>query len=371
MKNNKEKKIGSRKKRTESLSDGFVFEPAKTVQEVLKMLHLKRSRDVIRKRYGLDGQKQRTLESLGRDYSITRERVRQIEEEALKQLKTRGAVYLKPLAQKISQLIERHGGLTSQKKMLDLFFSSLSNGAERKKREAATVLILELSEPFLEVKSKLFNRSWATKKASKELATKTVEHLRGVLAKIKVPLTTEEITANICKAGVLRGSSQEKRALWSYLDASSRIYPNPFGKWGLKSWPEINPKGARDKAYLVLKEKGSPLHFRELTSLINKTDFGAGRSAYAQTVHNELIKSNKFVLVGRGVYALSEWGYKPGTVRDIIQGVLQSAGGSLEKEGVVDEVLKQRRVKRNTVVLSLNNRQYFTKTKEGRYALAK
>jgi len=355
----------------ENIKKNLGFEPAKAVQEILKMLRLKRSKDVIRKRYGLDGQKQRTLESLGRDYSITRERVRQIEEEALRQLRIKGAVYLKPLARKISQLIEKHGGLVSQKKMLDLLFGLLLNRAERKKREAAVVLVLELSEPFLEVKSRLFNRSWAIKKTWEELATKTVEHLRGVLEKEKAPLTTEEITANIRKDRVLNGSPQEKRALWSYLDASSQIYPNSFGKWGLKAWPEIRPKGARDKAYLVLKEKGSPLHFRELTGLINKTDFSTGRSAYAQTVHNELIKSNKFVLVGRGVYALSEWGYKPGTVRDIIQGVLESAGKSLERERVVDEVLKQRRVKRNTVVLSLNNRQYFTKTKEGRYALAK
>lgn len=371
MKENIKKKMGGQKKRAGSFSDSFKFEPAKAVQEILKTLHLKRSRDIIRKRYGLDGQKQRTLESLGRDYSITRERVRQIEEEALKQLKAGDKVYLKPLAQKISQLIERHGGLVSQEKMLDLLFGSLPNKTERKKKEAAIVLVLELSKPFLEVKSRLFNHSWATKETLKELATKTVEHLRGVLEKKKMPLTTEEITADIRKAGILNGSSQEKRALWSYLDASSQIYPNSFGKWGLKNWPEISPKGARDKAYLVLKEKGSPLHFRELTNLINKTDFSTGRSAYAQTVHNELIKSDKFVLVGRGVYALSEWGYKPGTVRDIIQGVLESAGESLEREGVVEEVLKQRRVKRNTVVLSLNNRQYFTKTKEGRYILVK
>lgn len=351
---------------------GFEFEPAKAVQEILKFLHLKRSRDIIRKRYGLDGQKRRTLEGLGGDYSITRERVRQIEEEALKQLRAKGEAYFKPLARKISQLIETHGGFVGQEKLLDLLFSSLPvDNIERKKKEAAVVLVLELSEPFLGVKNRVFNRSWATKKSWKELATKTVEHLKRTLEKKEAPLDAQEVAEIVRKAKILGQFPQAKKALWSYLDASSQIYPNPFGKWGLKTWPQVTPKGARDKAYLVLKEKGQPLHFRMITDLINKTDFQSGRSAYAQTVHNELIKSKKFVLVGRGMYALSEWGYKPGTVRDMVQEVLKNANHPLERERVVEEVLKQRRVKRNTVILSLNNPQYFARTKEGRYTLAK
>lgn len=344
------------------------FEPSKIAKELLAVLSAKRSREIIRKRYGLDGKRPKTLESLGSTYSITRERVRQIEEDALLSLRARESLYF-PLVKRLSNLIEKQGGLISEKRLLDLLFSSLGDEARRKKEKAATVLILELSDGFLEVKNKIFNKSWATKKTWEKLAMKTLNYLTSTLKKKKSPLSADEIIENIKNSKILEASGQIRKALWSYIDSSCQIYSNPFGKWGLKNWPEISPKGARDRAYLVLKENGRSLHFREITDLINKTDFKFSGSAYAQTVHNELIKSNKFVLVGRGTYALSEWGYKPGTVRQVIQDLLGSCKNPLEREEILGEVLKKRQVRRNTVILNLNNREYFKKTGEGKYTL--
>lgn len=352
----------------ENIKKNIAFEPSKVTKEILKTLSSKRARVVIRRRYGLDGRSKKTLEGLGSDYSITRERVRQIEEDALKQLRTKENLY-SPEVQRASELTEKQGGLISQERLLSLLFGSFSDEAKRRKEEAATILILKLSDDFSEVKSKIFNKSWTTRKTWTKLATKTIEHLRKVLEKKMTPLNTGEIVENINKSKILGQSPQAKSALWSYIDASSQIYSNPFGKWGLKYWPEISPKGARDKAYLVLKEKNKPLHFRIIADFINKTDFKSRGSAQAQTVHNELIKSDKFVLVGRGTYALSEWGYKPGTVRQVIEDLLESTDRPMEKEEILKEVLKSRQVKRNTVILNLNNPEYFKKDKEGKYAL--
>ena len=49
-----------------------------------------REREVIRLRYGLDGNEPRTLEEVGRTLEVTRERVRQIESSALVKLRKRG-----------------------------------------------------------------------------------------------------------------------------------------------------------------------------------------------------------------------------------------------------------------------------------------
>ena len=43
--------------------------------------------DVIKKRFGLEDDKPRTLEEIGKEYNITRERVRQIEAKAIKKLR--------------------------------------------------------------------------------------------------------------------------------------------------------------------------------------------------------------------------------------------------------------------------------------------
>ena len=143
---------------------------------------------------------------------------------------------------------------------------------------------------------------------------------------------------------------------------------NVFGEWGLAEWPEVSPRGVRDKAYLVLRREGKPLHFSDITEHINEAEF-SNRKAYVQTVHNELIKDERFVLVGRGLYALTDWGYTPGTVRDILVEVLKSQG-PLTKEQVLEETLKKRHVRPNTIILNLQNGDMFSRGEDGRYALA-
>ena len=44
-------------------------------------------KDIIIRRFGLNGHEPETLESIGQDFSITRERVRQIEKRVLDKLK--------------------------------------------------------------------------------------------------------------------------------------------------------------------------------------------------------------------------------------------------------------------------------------------
>jgi RNA polymerase primary sigma factor len=48
-----------------------------------------REREVLRLRYGLDGGADHTLEEIGRSFSLSRERIRQIESKALQKLRTR------------------------------------------------------------------------------------------------------------------------------------------------------------------------------------------------------------------------------------------------------------------------------------------
>ena len=110
------------------------------------------------------------------------------------------------------------------------------------------------------------------------------------------------------------------------------------------------------------------MHFTDIAKAINETGFDH-KTAYPATVHNELILDSKYVLVGRGTYALSEWGYLPGVVADVIERVMRDAGEPLTKDEIVERVLKQRVVKSSTVALALMNRKRFTKLPGSRYRL--
>jgi len=152
-----------------------------------------------------------------------------------------------------------------------------------------------------------------------------------------------------------------------WLRMSKIIDRNPLGEWGRAESPNINLKGIRDYAYLVLREHGSPMHFSEVAKRIEEV---FGKEAHRATTHNELIKDDRFILVGRGLYALKEWGYKEGVVKEVIADILKNEN-ALTKDEIVERVLKERYVKPNTVVVNLQDKRFFTKNKDGSYSLAK
>ena len=152
------------------------------------------------------------------------------------------------------------------------------------------------------------------------------------------------------------------------LDISKEISRNIFNELGLSHWPEISPQGVKDRAYLVLKREGKPLHFTEITELINKLGISS-RPAYIQTVHNELIKDQRFILTGRGTYALADWGYQPGTVEEVIERILRENKKPMTKEEILEAVLSQRQVRPNTILLNLQRSPKTQRLEDGRYTL--
>jgi DNA-directed RNA polymerase delta subunit len=148
------------------------------------------------------------------------------------------------------------------------------------------------------------------------------------------------------------------------------VQQNVFSKWGLYTWSDIKPRGTREKAYLVLKNKKKPMHFRQIATLIDEAGLHSKHSqSHPQTVHNELIKDERFVLVGRGIYALKDWGYAPGTVKEVIHDILSKNGVPMKKQEIIEAVLKVRQVKTTTIAINLNT--FFEKSASGLYSIKK
>ena len=148
-----------------------------------------------------------------------------------------------------------------------------------------------------------------------------------------------------------------------WLGISKLIGRNSLGEWGIADSANINARGIRDYAYLVIRRHGSPLHCREVAKASADV---FERNAHVATCHNELIKDPRFVLVGRGLYALKEWGYEGGVVKDVIQNLLKKHG-PLSKADIIKKVLNERYVKENTIVVNLQDSRLFSKDDKGLY----
>lgn len=363
-----------------------------------------READIIVRRFGLHGEKKETLENIGNAHSLTRERIRQIETYSIKKLQQLNILekHLHSLKKIIVALIEEHGGLMEKEYLLDVLVKfSLNSGSEIKnenihKRYLNFLITKLLHNEFEELNGskhllpsyKLKHQSIShfeeivdelTKKIEEEADVKKTEEL---LKKIKEELDSykkhQEKTSipnsiDISSALISELFKEnhelinENKVLYSALKASKKISQNKFGHWGIHDSREIKPKTVNDKIFLILKFKNKPMHFVEIAEEINNIGFDK-KKANSATVHNELILDEKFVLIGRGLYGLKDWGYKRGTVADVIEEILREKSEGLSREDIIDEVLKRRVVKETTIILALMNKDRFLRD-NGSYIL--
>ncbi len=324
-----------------------------------------RPKKVIDRRYGVSSGREETLQEIGDSWKITRERVRQIEDWGFNILKNSPEFKkLEPISRDLEEYLNFFGGLKKE----DALFYNLAPESQH----SALSLVLKLSPRFERAQeTPEFYAFWSLGKTPSILAKRIIDFLIKKFKKQNSPIGEKEL-ADIHQKEIspLFKEDISKDAFFSYVEVSKEIRKGAFDKIGLVSWPEINPRGVKDEAYLTFGKEGRPIHFSELTTLINEYFRSKDDIAQVQTVHNELIKDPRFVLIGRGIYALKEWGYEPGVVKDIIAKVLKDNKKALAKEEVVDRVLKCRMVKKNTILFNLQDKTYFRKTGDGRYQLA-
>ncbi len=328
------------------------------VANVLGGIEREREREIIARRFGLYDRKE-TLEQIGELLGITRERVRQLEKAIL--------IRLKMAAE------EGHADVIKAEKELVRHLSEMGRVARVKQlsekikpdadaRDHAHVAFIAELAPHLSVVEE--NDHYHHSVGLKEYhdAEKIKKHVDTVLETIKQhgqPLTINELHEKL---------NLEHPDHVKALAQVSKHIANLKDKWGLVKWPTVNPKNIRDKIYAILSENGKPMHFSKVAASIKSSDFKR-RDVTTQAIHNELIKDKRFILIGRGIYALQEWGYNSGTVADIITDILKKEG-PLHRDEIVRKVLKKRQVKETTILLNLQGKPQFKRVARATYGLA-
>ena len=337
------------------------FKPKQTTKKLLSVLP-DRACEVLVKRYGLGKDtKKMTLDAIGKLYGITRERVRQIENYALANIRKSEAYKAeKNSFGELEEMLHSLGGIVVE----DDF---LGHMAKDKSVQNHIHFILVVGDAFTKKKEDDdFKHRWHV---NEELANNVEDSLKKLYSSLSnddLLLESEIINKFLGHLENVSEKYKNQEIMKRWLSLSKRIGKNAIGEWGSASSPNVKTKGMRDYAFLVIRKHGSPIHFKEvarqITSIFKK-------KAHVATTHNELIKDQRFVLVGRGLYALREWGYMSGVVKDVIRTILEKSG-PLTKEDIIEKVLKERYVKENTIIVNLQNQKHFKKDKENKYHLA-
>lgn len=331
-----------------------------------------REKDVLLRRFALVGHEGQTLKQVGEFLSVTRERVRQIETQALRKLElllgsAPVASPVQPFIHIVTHIFESNGGIMNQQACWEEFarVSGVEPGDTAERTAFYFLISYVLTDRFDVLKENRERTSaWKLHFITLDDWQSTVAAAKEICTLSGRPLSAEDFFAKLAGAFPQRLPV----VLEAHMLCSKVVRKNLFNQYGLSQWHLIVPKRVKDKIYLILKREEKPLHFTKITELINEAHFDH-KTAYPSTVHNELILDSQYVLVGRGIYALKEWGYERGVVSDVIAKILSSHTEGLTRERIIDEVFKQRIVRKSTIVLALTDRNRFTRSQSGRYTL--
>lgn len=330
------------------------------INECLATIDRDREREIVKRRFGLFDRKE-TLEQIGELLGITRERVRQLEKAVLAKLKTASREGNLPninqFQDSVISILKEIGGVA---RISDL--SGRLTDQNSRTDQARVAFLAELCPKLtvVEENDHFHHSVGAVSVHDENQIRKLVEGIIEAIKKIGEPIEINKIAESA-------GHKDHKHV--QALASTSKHLATLNNRWGLIKWPMVNPKNIRDKIYVILHENGKHMHFNEIAEAIKQSSFKR-KDVTTQAIHNELIKDGRFVLIGRGIYALKEWGYKKGTVADIIAAVLKKEGGALHRDEIVKRVLKNRFVKETTILLNLQGKPQFKRVAKATYALA-
>lgn len=334
----------------------------KAIDGVLKNIEQDREREIISRRFGLFDRKE-TLEQIGEMLGITRERVRQLEKAILIRLKIASEDGRIPEINDVERVVIRDLSENGRIGRVQDVTARLVEDEKVKTHQPQIGFLAELSPKLTVVgENDSYHQAVGIAEHGDDKAIKKrVDEVVKTIKKHGEPIHIDSLHENL--------PNYEHPSHVGGLASVSKDLANLNDHWGLTKWPTVNPKNIRDKIYVILAENGKPMHFSDIAKAIKASDFKR-KNVTTQAIHNELIKDSRFVLIGRGIYALDSWGYSKGTVSDIIADVLREAGEPLHRDEIVRRVLKKRQVKETTILLNLQSKPQFKRTAKATYTLA-
>ncbi len=321
------------------------------VMDSLLGLLTSKEKSIIERRFLLKNGKKETLESIGKSYSITRERVRQIESVAMKKL---ARISMEPSIRYIHDLahsiLVANGKIMAEDRLISEMLKNLKD-ANNVNVNAMKLAICVSDKILKQEKNQFFRSFWYTKDLKIQEIKSAVQKITQIIEKHGDTLSIESLNSRL--------NQYTPEMIHSLLMVHWEFLKTDHG-WGIKSWRTINPRSIKDKIMVSLRKSGKPMHFSDIVDHV-LNDFSSKKKVTAQAIHNDLIRHEEFILVGRGMYGLREWNLPAGTVCDVIISVLKENKGPMKRQDIIQGVLKKRDIRLGTISLNLQKYPFFVR----------
>ncbi len=351
-----------------SISPKSAEEITSSLNQVLQSVSEK-EKVVICSRIGLNGDK-KTLQEIGNNFkpSITRERVRQIEASGIEKI---GRVIrssdLWVFQEKAIEILKIHGGVLTKDNLVNALIKE--NDLDSALNPSVLEIIVQAEKQINKSKPKLGYRTYFY---LDDINVKMISEIQK--ESVKALKKKKDVIEDRLLFSIAYRNLQQKYANLDFILVNSLwdIFED-IVKWEgnlvwLTKWKILNPKTLKDKAIYVMKKEKIPMHF---IGISNKITEYLGEKVKVSTIHNELIRNNDFVLIGRWIYALKEWWFKSGTVLDVIIDIMKESSEAMKTEDIITNVLKVRNVKNATIYMNLQNKKYIERVWRNYYQLKK
>lgn len=353
--------------------------PEKLIDTLMQKCGDSRSMDIVIRRYGLFSGEKQTLEEIGEDYKVTRERVRQIQVKSLKFIKYRSASVKRQLCDLVDNALFENSGLITDDEADRIIPEILKNTDY----DGSSVLDLMCEFGWCQTHS-----IGDIKKYSPLLNGLKLENITNQILKVVSEKETgvylNEMIQNL---PILNSVIDERfsKALFilKYCRIDPRIEESNPDLIISKNLSEADLSELRFKRFYeqsqvtkkwisaiteVLKEAGEPLHFTEITNNVNDRLFVNDRKLDVRHTHNLLISTPIFAHSGvRGTWGLTEWGISKLTTTELVEECIRKAGFPLHWKQIFNYVSKYKDTKPINITAILNSKSEFERKRRGVY----
>lgn len=341
------------------------------LKNVLQYCKPKEQLVLVRKFWLLTGGKEVPLQRIGKDYNLTRERVRQIEAQALmrvRRLMVGNAMYI-DLIEDAKKMLRDEGGMLIEDTMINKIVNLKKY--EFSRQEIKLILVSDFDITYLK-RNKNFNKCFYIDPLFEDFLTVVALYTKDYFKKRWESVDIYEFATHL-KSEFAKKYDQiiflKNDQFFLNFFASLRDVKLFDGKLGTADFVDVHPKTIKLKILYTMRRLAKPVHFQELPAKI--MDHFPAKNIKVNTVHNELVKNNDyFVNLGLGLYGLKEWGFKGGTVVDIIARIFQQHNRPMSVKEISKELLKEKMVSPNTILLNLQKyKELFERTDKWVYQI--